>query len=79
VSEEFIDDVRGLEKLEKFEGGVPEERTKANKIVDRINAIIAAAERAAADNAGGKGLTIFCVFNGGRVPVFIPGAKVQGA
>jgi hypothetical protein len=75
--DEFISDIRALDKLEKFEGGIPAERDKANAIVSAFNSIKDAADRQAIANANNAdGLTITCVFNGGLTDVFFPGAEV---
>jgi hypothetical protein len=61
--DEFIDDIRNLDKLEDFEKGNDKQRAHLNKVVKAFNGIKEAADRAAA-NAGGT--EEFYVIDGGE-------------
>jgi hypothetical protein len=49
--EEFIDDIRNLQKLDDFENGKDKQRDHLNKVVAAFNGIKDAADRAAASGA----------------------------
>lgn len=76
--DQFISDIRATKKLEKFEGGIPAERDKANAIVDAFNAWKDAADRAVANKAAGGDETFegYVVDGGASVLYELFGAPV---
>lgn len=74
--EEFIDDLRNLTKLDKFEGGNDKQRDHLNGAVDAINGMIDAAERASASN-NFKSFEGYIVDNGESVPYKLYGAPIE--
>jgi hypothetical protein len=63
MSEQFIDDVKNLEKLDDFQKGNDKQRAHLNKLVKNINGVIEAAER---DAENGGGTEEFYVIDGGE-------------
>lgn len=73
----LVSDLQKIDPPDAFETGNVTQKNKLNQLIKVAEDILAAANREAADEAGGgDAIEIYCVFNGGLTLVRFTGATV---